>query len=145
MKKITAKKIYEKIVLHGYTPTPEEGRVLEGTPWKHKLDGTIPEKKNVYRNFKTFFEQEVPSNEHQTRSELANSIVDKVEDKFNLHFSDINVNPIDQAKLPDIKNFIHNYLSKCRAATGDIKVIASVVNKAQDVHELLIKMNMLTS
>ena len=45
MKKLTAKKIYEKIVLHGHIPSPEESNMIEGTHWKHKLDGTIPEKK----------------------------------------------------------------------------------------------------
>jgi hypothetical protein len=146
MKKITAKKIYEKIVLHGHTPTPEESDVLEGTHWKHKLHGTVPEKTNVYRNnFKTFFEQEVPSNEHQSRSELADSIVDKVEDKFGLHFSDMSVNPVDHTKLPEIKSFIHKHLSKCRAATGDIKAIAVVVNKAEDIHELMVRLNIMTS
>ena len=145
MKKITAKKIYEKVVLHGHTLTPEESSVLEGTPWKHKLDGTVPEKKNIYRNFKTFFEQETPFNVHQSRSELADSIVDKVEDKFGLHFSDISVNPIDHSKLPEIKNFIIKHLSKCRAATGDIKTIATVVNKAKDIYELMVRLNTLTS
>ena len=145
MKKLTAKKIYEKIILHGHTPSPEESGMLEGTPWKHKLYGTIPEKKNIYRNFKTFFEEEMPSIEHQSRSELANSIVDKVEDTFGLHFSDMSINPVDGTKLPEIKSFILKHLSKCRAATGDIKTIAAVVNKAEDIYELMIKLNFLTS
>jgi hypothetical protein len=145
MKKLTAKKIYEKIVLHGHIPSPEESNMLEGTHWKHKLDGTIPEKKNVYRNFKTFFEEETPSIEHQTRSELADSIVDKVEDKFGLHFSDMSVNPVDHTKLPEIKSFIHKHLSNCKAAIGDIKAITSAVNKAEDIHELMVKLNFLTS
>ena len=96
-------------------------------------------------NFKTFFEQEIPSNEHQSRSELADSIVDKVEDKFGLHFSDMSVNPVDHTKLPEIKSFIHKHLSKCRAATGDIQAIAAVVNKAEDIHELMVRLNILTS
>lgn len=145
MKKITAKKIYEKIVLHGHTPTPEESNMIKGTRWMHKLNGTIPEKKNVYPNFKTFFEEETPSIEHQTRSELADSIVDKVEDRFGLHFSDLGLDPVDHNKLPEIKSFIHKHLSKCRAAAGDIKSIASVVNKAEDIYELMVRLNFMTA
>ncbi len=145
MKKTTPKKIYEDIILCGKTPEPEHLKLLKGTRWEHKLNGTTPEKADIYRSFKAHFESEAPSISFQDRSELANSIVDKVEDKFGLHFSDLKANPVNHNKFDEIKSFVENHIKHSKAADSDKHSILKVVNKADDIYELMIKLNSLTS
>jgi len=146
MRPLTPKKIYEKITLQGYQASPEELKQLEGTPWHHKLNNTTPSNKDVYKNpssFKRFFEEETSALEPLTRSDLADVVLDKVEDKFGLHYS-TGIKKTDNASLPQVKEFALTIIQRANAHPEDKKRVASSVNKAKTVCNLLTRLNLLS-
>lgn len=135
------KKLYEKIRLHGHKATPEELSALEGTHWKHKLNGTTPSSKDVYKpfSFKGYFKEE--SSDYLSRQQLADKVLDGIEDTFNIHFSNLQSPNVDIEK---VKEHAYGIINRSNASMGDKQYIAKVVNNANDVDALNIKLGILS-
>lgn len=139
---LSPKKIYEKIVLNDYTPTEEEAQALKGTHWHNKLYGGVS--KNPYSSFKRFFKEENVGAKVMDRFQLADHILDSIEDQYGLHFSNVHDVPYDDSKLDVLKDHAIKILEKGRANADDKNDIAKRVVGAQSVSELLIRLNMLS-
>jgi len=148
MARLTPKQIYEKIVINGQQATPEELKQLEGTHWQHKLNGTTPDISSVYKSkpFKTFYEEEdTIASAPLTRSSLALKLIDKIEDKFDLHFAVIGANRVDESKLNDIKKYIASILEKANINIDDRRSIIRAVNKSASVSNLVTRLHLFTA
>lgn len=143
MKKHTAKKIYERAVLTGYVLNEDDEKQLAETHWKHKLAGTQPEQSEAFKKFKTHYIEEVSyPTEHLSRKELADELADRIEDKFDLHFS--SKNSFDHSKLNEVKEYAHQLLIRLKAHNADKKQLAEAIETATKVHYLLAKLYMLS-
>lgn len=139
---ISPKKLYEKIVLSGYRPTAEEVKSIKGTHWYNKLYGE--ESKNPYSAFKYFYKEDNSSSKVMDRFQLADYILDKIEDQYGLHFSSSYNVEHDETKLSKIKKFIMELLGKCKSHLQDKSDVAKRVQRAEDISELLILLNMIS-
>ena len=142
MAKLTPKQIYELIVIHKQQPSPEQLKELEGTHWHHRLHGTSPTVGDIFKakKFKTYYEEEdTVSHTHVSLSDFASHLIDRLEDKYNLHFSS-DERP-DDTKLNDIKQYISAALAKAVLGDGDRKSVVRAVNSAQSVSGLMIKLH----
>ncbi len=137
---LTPKKIYEKITLANSTPTEEELNSMKGTRWHHKYHGTVPDKTEAFKTFKNFF---MDSATHQPVDAygLASFISDKLEDKFGLHYADFTFDDTDPSKFEIVKQTAMDLISKANAPVADKKIIAKLVNDADDVYILMMRLN----
>ena len=142
---LTPKKIYEKITLIGYNPTPEELDALKDTHWFNKLFGGTSGK-NPFSKFKNFFKEDDSFTKHMNKHEMADCILDKIEDQFGLHYSNFHDLPLNRdSKLPEVKEHVMMLLQKCKGHVDDKKEIAKKVDSADSVTDVLIKLNFLSN
>jgi hypothetical protein len=137
MRKLTAKKVYERVTLHKQQLSEEDHHVLHGTPWHHKVHGTTPDPDDQDLNFKTFYGQETIEEGEMTKAEMADALSDKIEDKFNLHFSNHERPAVD---YETVKEYAHKILFQMEGHEDDRKSLASIINTEESVNMLLAKL-----
>lgn len=141
-----AKKIYEKLVFTGTTPTQEDLDGMKNTRWHYKYHGQEPTKADIFNTFKNYYTEDTPSNEPMDMYQLATYILDKVEDKFGLHFSDLSVRDgLNTTDLPKLKGFVAELVKRADTPTSDKQLILMSVNRSRDVFELLMALNYKTA
>lgn len=139
----TPKKIYEEITLRGHQATPEQLAKLEGTRWGHKLKGTKPSSSEIYKShtpaFKSYFKEVSSTGNTLNRKELADRVVDKVEDQFGVHYSDTEAPSGDVNRM---KGYAHKIISQANASQKDKMYIGRIVDKATDATDLIITLGL---
>lgn len=137
---MSAKRMYEAITLRGHKATPEQLAKLEGTRWKHKLNGTTPSTTEIYKNnnFKSFFREEMTGT--LSLADLADRVLDRVEDQFGIHYSDLGTGEVD---VNAAKEYAYKIINQCNATRGDKQRVANAVNSARDVHDIALKLGMM--
>lgn len=137
---MNAKKIYEKIVLTGHTPSEQELSVLRGTKWGKLLNGD-----NVVagtKTFKTYVEDEEGiANTQLSRPLLADMVLDKIEDKFDIHFSSFNID----ANVKQVQMFAIKLINNASAANGDKLSLINSIKSVDNVSDLLTKLGLASS
>lgn len=139
---MSPKKLYEKIVLGNHNPSPEEVESLKGTHWHNKLYGGVG--KSPYAAFKSFYKETNTGSSMLDRYQMADHVLDSIEDQFGLHFSNFQDVPYDDTKLQSIKDYAMSLLQRCRGNTEDKNDIARRIVNAESVSELLVRLNMLS-
>ena len=137
--KSSAKRIFEKIKLLNHTPTQDEAATLQDTVWQHKLSGSAQPFK---KTFKSFFSEEPVLSDQMTRSEVSEYIVDAIEDKFDLHFSDGSLGQVRPEYLPIIKKFAVDTLEKLPADEYTKRATLNIINNANEINTLLLKLSL---
>lgn len=136
---IHAKRLYERMVLNNYAPTEEERKMLEGTRWKHKLEG-----KTGLGAFKTHYVEEALPEGSLSRSQTAAHVSHYVEERYQTHFTD-KINESLRGKLPEIKAYAANLIQRMNTDEGDKASLINSINKARDLSELMIRLNLAAS
>jgi len=137
---LSPKQIYEKIVLQNYTPTEEESSALEGTVWKHKLDGTTPPLKKPV--FKSFFEEDSPPVDEMSRFALCAYIADKIEDRYDLHFSSPGALSFDPKRFPQVKEYALSLLHYVNATIEAKNSVIQMVHDSKSINSLMVKLSL---
>ena len=139
----SAKQIYEKITLGKHKPTPAQLKALEGSKCHQRYHG-IAEEKNTGVKFKSFFaEKPEDLSRRKNITQLAEYVIDKVEETFDMHYSNVKTEK-SKHSIQDIAKFAFNLLDKVNAAHGDKEKITKAIKKSDTPDDMLIRLQVMS-
>ena len=117
--------------------TDEEMKSLEGTIWKAKLD-EVPV--NETASFKYFFKESTVETRGMSRQDISEYIADKLEDRYDLHFTHSKHMHFNPADYTAAKDFALSILDSIQTDDSEKNSVRSLINRSNNVHELLTRL-----